>query len=43
MLSVFRTGDVFKDSIKAPRRANPVFSYEDGKLVISLKDNRLNG
>jgi cell division protein FtsW (lipid II flippase) len=39
MLSVFRTGDVIKDSLKAHTRRNPIFSYEDGKLIINIKGN----
>ena len=39
MLSVFRTGEIFKDSTKSYTRGNPVFSYEDGKLIINVKGN----
>jgi cell division protein FtsW (lipid II flippase) len=37
MLSVFRTGDILKDSIKSPIKFNSIFSYEDGKLIIDFK------
>ena len=39
MLSVFRTGDILKDGIKSPIKSNPIFSYEDGKLIINFKGN----
>lgn len=34
MLSVFRTGDIFKDNYM--RKTNPFILYKDGKLVIDL-------
>ena len=37
MLSVFRTGDILKDSIKFPKKINSIFSYDDGKLIINFK------
>lgn len=37
MLSVFRTGDILKDSIKSPIKINSIFSYDDGKLIINFK------
>lgn len=39
MLSVFRTGDVIRDSIQAQVRRNPILSYEEGKLIINIKGN----
>lgn len=39
MLSVFRTGDVIKDNKQSHIGRNPIFSYEDGKLIINLKGN----
>ena len=34
MLSVFRTGDIFKDNYM--KKTNPFILYKDGKLVIDL-------
>lgn len=43
MLSVFRTGEVFKDSFvdrtgRTLKGTNEIFKYEDGKLIIKLKN-----
>lgn len=37
MLSIFRTGSIFKDNPAYLSSANPLFSYKDGKLIIDLK------
>lgn len=37
MLSVFRTGDVYRDGAKAYPNHHKLFSYKDGQLTINLK------
>ncbi len=37
MLSVFRTGDVYRDGSKAYPNHHKLFSYKDGQLIINLK------
>lgn len=37
MLSVFRTGDVYRDQMKSPLNLRTMFSYKDGKLVINFR------
>ncbi len=37
MLSVFRTGDIARDSFRPNVKAGSLISYEDGKLIIHLK------
>ncbi len=37
MLSVFRTGDIYKDGAALRQPGQPLFSYENGSLIIHLK------
>lgn len=37
MLSVFRTGSIFKDSCKSYNKQNSFILYEDGRLIIQLR------
>lgn len=37
MLSVFRTGDIMKDSYKPYTKKSSFIAYEDGKLIINFK------
>ena len=37
MLSIFRTGDIYKDNSMLYMKPHSLFSYKDGKLVIDLK------
>ena len=41
MLSVFRTGDVYRDSVRSQARRRSIFSYKDGKLIINLRGERI--
>lgn len=41
MLSVFRTGDVYRDSVRSQARHRSIFSYKDGKLTINLRGERI--
>lgn len=36
MLSVFRTGDIFKDKYRPYVKESPFIIYEDGKLIVNL-------
>lgn len=40
MLSVFRTGSIFKDSYRTYKNHSSVIVYEDGKLIIQLRKSR---
>ncbi len=37
MLSVFRTGDVYRDEAKASSNQHKIVTYKDGQLIINLK------
>lgn len=37
LLSVFRTGEVVRDEYRLKSENTPLFSYEDGKLIINFK------
>lgn len=41
MLSVFRTGDVYRDSVRSQAGHRSIFSYNDGKLTINLRGERI--
>lgn len=40
MLSVFRTGGIYKDNSVSSSKSHSLFSYKDGKLIIDLKGMR---
>lgn len=41
MLSVFRTGDIYRDNTQSLQSPRPVFSFKDGKLVVDFKGGRI--
>lgn len=41
MLSVFRTGSIYKDNLISYLKPHFLFYYKDGKLVIDLKSMRI--